>query len=87
MVNARRTGGMASIDREWQIKAAGLIKAEMARKNLSYRDLQARLAAMKIDDNEKNLSTKISRGRFTAAFLLQVMQAMGARVIRLADDD
>ena len=76
---------MAPIDRKWQLTAAGLLKSEMAKRNLGYRDLEARLRTLGVEDNEKNLSTKISRGRFTAAFFLQAMQAMGARVIRLDD--
>lgn len=38
------------------------------RRNIAYRELEARLRAMGINDNEKNLSTKISRGRFAASF-------------------
>ena len=75
------------IDDEWQGRAAAMLKAEMTRRNVSYRELETRLRAMGIEDNEKNLSTKISRGRFAAAFFLQCMAAIGCRTIRLDPDD
>ena len=73
-------------DREWCERVAGMLKAEMARRNVSYRELEARLREMGIEDNEKNLSTKISRGRFGAAFFFQCMAAIGCRTIHLDND-
>jgi hypothetical protein len=77
---------MSDVDKEWREKAAAMVKAEMARRSISYRQLQMRLQAMGIEDNEKNLSTKISRGRFAASFFFQVMAALGVRTIRLDED-
>jgi hypothetical protein len=77
---------MPDLDKHWQVKVAGMVKGEMARRNISYRELEERLRAMGIEDNEKNLSTKISRGRFTASFFAQCMIALGCRNIRLDDD-
>jgi hypothetical protein len=74
---------MADVDKEWRAKAATMVKAEMARRNIGYKELQARLAAMGIEDNEKNLSTKISRGRFAASFFLQCLAALGVHTVRL----
>lgn len=82
-----RDPGADEIDKEWQDKVAGMVKAEMARQNVSYRQLEARLRAMGIEDNEKNLSTKISRGRFSATFFFQCMRALGCRVLHLDDDN
>ena len=45
-------------DAEWQEKVAATLKAEMTRRNVGYRELQERLQALGIQDNEKNLSTK-----------------------------
>jgi hypothetical protein len=36
-----------------------------------------------VTETERNLNNKISRGGFTAAFLFQVMTAIGADEIRL----
>src|SRR5688500_15246320 len=78
---------MADIEKEWQDRVAAMLKAEMARRNVSYRELEARLREMGIEDNEKNLSTKISRGRFGAAFFFQCMSAIGCRTVRLDPDN
>jgi len=73
------------IDREWQDRAAAILKVEMTRRKIGYRELEARLRAMGVEDNEKNLSTKISRGRFSTAFFLQCMAAIGCKTIRLEE--
>jgi hypothetical protein len=64
-----------------------LLKAELTRRNVSYRELAERLRAIGVDDNERNISNKISRGGFTAAFFFQVMDAIGCRTIHLDADD
>jgi len=84
---AKREPGVPEREDEWQLKAAALLKAEMARRNIGYRELEERLKAIGIEDNEKNLSTKISRGRFATAFFLQCMAAIGSKTIRLDPDD
>jgi hypothetical protein len=63
-----------------------MLKAEMVRRNVSYRELEVRLRAMGIENNEKNLSTRISRGRFAASFFLQCMSALGCRTIRVEEE-
>lgn len=37
-----------------------------------------------VEENERNLTNKISRGGFTAAFLVQRLEAIGANEIRLS---
>lgn len=75
--------GMNDTEEEWQNRVSGMVKAEMARRNVTYRELEARLRAIGIDDNAKNLSTKISRGRFTATFFFQCMSVLGCRTLHL----
>jgi hypothetical protein len=69
--------------RDWQAKVKGLLKAELKRRNLSYADLAEKLKAVGVDDNERNISNKISRGTFTAVFFVQCMEAIGCHTIRL----
>ncbi|MCW5714548.1 MAG: hypothetical protein KIT43_08570 [Bauldia sp.] len=76
---------MASITRDWQSQVKGILKAELKRRNLSYADLAERLGALGVKDNERNISNKISRGTFSAAFLVQCLEAIGARTIHLDD--
>ena len=68
---------------DWEEKAKGVLRGEMARRGITYAQLSERLAAIGVEDNERNLRNKVSRGKFTAGFLLQVMTAIGAREIRL----
>jgi hypothetical protein len=71
--------------KDWQAKVKGLLKAELARRDLSYADLADRLSAIGIKDNERNISNKISRGTFTAIFFIQCMEAIGVKAIHLED--
>jgi hypothetical protein len=70
-------------DKEWQDRVKGLLKAELKRRNLSYRDLAEKLAAIGVSDTELNIKNKISRGGFTAVFLVQCLEAIGATTLRL----
>lgn len=71
--------------KDWHSVVKGLLKAELARRNLSYADLANRLAAIGINDNEANLKNKIGRGTFSAVFFFQCMEAIGCKTIHLED--
>lgn len=62
---------------EYEAKAKNLLKAELKRRGMTYGQLAERLAELGVQENERNLNNKISRGGFTAAFFLQAMTAMG----------
>jgi hypothetical protein len=68
---------------DWAALAKGLLKAELKRRSVSYSDLAARLGDMGIRETPENIANKISRGGFTAVFLLQCFEAVGAQVIHL----
>jgi hypothetical protein len=74
-------------DERAQERVKGILKAELARRDITYKDLAARLGAMGIKDNAPNLANKISRGTFTAAFFVQCLDAIECRVLRLREDD
>jgi len=69
--------------RDWAETAKAVLKAELKRRNVGYRELAEKLTAMGIPETERNIANKISRGGFTAAFLLQCLSAIGAHEIRL----
>ena len=46
-----------------------------------------KLAAIGIQETEPNLRNKVSRGGFTAVFLVQCLVAIGAHTLRLHDPD
>jgi len=68
---------------EWTLKAKNLLKGELKRKGVTYRQLTERLKAMGIHETEQNLNNKISRGGFTAGFLIQCLDAIGAKRIEI----
>ncbi|TVR11135.1 MAG: hypothetical protein EA385_01910 [Salinarimonadaceae bacterium] len=68
---------------DWEEKAKGLLRAEMARRGVTYAQLVERLEGIGVEENERNLRNKVSRGKFTAGFLLQVMVALGAKDMRI----
>ncbi len=72
-------------DEDWAEYAKNMLKAELKRRGMAYRDLAERLGQIGIDENERNLANKISRGGFTAAFFLQCMAAIGVQNLRLDD--
>lgn len=67
----------------WEDQASNLLKAELKRRGVSYAQLVERLKALGIAEDEKNVRNKLSRGKFTAAYLLQCLEAIGAQSLRL----
>jgi hypothetical protein len=70
---------------EWEAKAKGLLKGELKRRNVTYAQLVDRLAAIGVAESEPNIRNKLARGKFTAVFLLQCLEAIGASSVRLSD--
>ncbi|MGE0775149.1 MAG: DUF6471 domain-containing protein [Sphingomonadaceae bacterium] len=68
---------------DWEAKVKGLLKAELKRRNVSYAQLVEKLAAIGVVDSEPNIRNKLSRGKFTAVFLIQCLEAIGANELRL----
>ena len=64
-------------------RARGILRAEMARQNVTYAQLVEKLAALGVEENERNLRNKISRGKFTAAFLLDCLVALSVSKIEI----
>jgi len=73
------------MDTDWPARAKALLKAELKRRSVGYRELAERLTAMGSPDSERNIANKISRGGFTAAFLIQCLSAIGCDTLRITD--
>lgn len=63
---------------DWEAKVANILKAELKRKGVTY----AQLAEM-IGDKEPNVRNKLSRGKFSAAYMLQCFNAIDVEAIHL----
>ncbi len=72
-------------DTEWQNRVKNLLKAELKRRGVSYKQLAERLEAMGIHETERNINNKISRGGFTATFFIQCLVAIGCHTLHLED--
>ena len=68
---------------EYETRAKNLLKGELKRRGITYAGLAEKLATIGVVENERNLNNKISRGGFTAAFLLQCMTAIEATNLQL----
>ena len=70
-------------DKDWENRVKGMLKAELKRRDVTYAQLVGKLADIGVMDSEPNIRNKISRGKFTAVFLVQCLTAIGVESIRL----
>ena len=68
--------------RGWNEEVKTILKTELKRRKVTYNELAERLTAMGVEETERNIRTKISRGNFTAVFFLQCLAAIGSRNLR-----
>lgn len=71
---------------EWEAKVQAILKAELKRRGVTYAQLVEKLAAMGISETEPNLRNKLARGKFTAAFFVECLVAVGCQTVRLTDE-
>ena len=67
----------------WRAQVKCLLKGELKRRKITYFDLANRLSALGIEEDEKNIAKKVSRGSFTAIFLFQCLAAIDCEDLRL----
>ena len=72
-------------DAEWEARVKGLLKGELRRRNVTYAQLVEKLGAVGVVDSEPNIRNKLARGKFTAVFLVQCLEAIGCQSLRLSD--
>ena len=70
-------------DKEWAFRVKGILKAELKRRDIGYKELSEKLAAMGIHLTERSINSKISRGGFTAVFFVQCLAAIGCNTVRV----
>lgn len=69
--------------KEFEELVKNILKGELKRRGVTYAQLAEKLKKIGVHDTERNLNNKVSRGGFSAAFLLQCMLAIGAKEVRL----
>lgn len=68
---------------DWEKQAANLLKSELKRKGVTYAQLVEKLGAIGISEKEANVANKLSRGKFSAAFMLACLKAVGSSQLHL----
>jgi hypothetical protein len=68
---------------EWEARVKGILKAELKRRGVTYAQLVDKLGNIGVHETEPNVRNKLARGKFTAVFFLQCMEAVGATTLRL----
>jgi hypothetical protein len=74
---------MATKTPSWEERAKRFLKAELARADIGYRELAERLRKHGMKETEASIANKISRGTFSATFLLAALIAIEAEIVRL----
>jgi hypothetical protein len=72
---------------QWEARVQGILKAELKRRGVTYAQLVEKLAAIGVDETEPNIRNKLARGKFTAAFMVQCLDAVGCHTVRLDPND
>jgi hypothetical protein len=70
---------MSDTEIDWNGKAKRLLKSELVRRGISSEDLVSLLENIGVQETKASIDSKISRGTFSAAFLIQCLNAMGIR--------
>lgn len=70
---------------QYQDFTKNILKAELKRHGVSYRELADRLEKIGLHETERNLANKISRGGFSAVFFIECLDVVGCHTLRLSD--
>jgi len=69
----------------WDDKAKRLLKSELVKRGVSNTDLVLLLNAIGVEETKASIDSKISRGSFSATFLLQCLTVIGCHKIEIED--
>jgi len=73
-----------TLDDEWKDRVRGILKAELARRNVKQTELASMLEeAYGVKESPQSLSNKIRRGTFSAIFMFQILEVIGCERIEM----
>ena len=67
----------------WNDKAKRLLKSELVKRGVSTAELAFLLNSRGIEETKSSIDSKISRGTFSASFLLQCLTVIGCNRIEI----
>ena len=82
----RHKSSDAKSPQQWAVFAKGILKAELAKRDVSYPQLVELLKGLGVDETPENLANKINRGKFSGIFLVQCLEAIGCKTLRVSDE-
>jgi hypothetical protein len=68
---------------DWTRRARQILRAELTRDGVNYAELARRLQGLGVEETERSIPNKMSRGTFPFTFFLQCMQALGKKSVTL----
>jgi hypothetical protein len=69
----------------WDDKAKRLLKSEMVKRGYTNADLVGLLNEIGVEETKASIDSKISRGSFSATFLLQCLIVIGCHKLEIED--
>jgi hypothetical protein len=69
----------------WDDKAKRLLKSELVKRGITNADLVVLLNEIGVEETKASIDSKISRGSFSATFLLQCLTVIGCQKIEIED--
>ena len=69
----------------WDDKAKRLLKSELVKRGVSNTDLVLLLNEIGVEETKAGIDSKISRGSFSATFLLQCLIVIGCHKLEIED--
>jgi hypothetical protein len=74
------------LERKQQEERVGrYLKASLKQAGVTYEDLADRLKAFGFKETKASIASKLSRGSFSATFLIAVLRAIGKESVTLVD--
>ena len=70
---------------KWSTKAKRILKSELIKRGVTNTELASRLNAVGLSETKSSIDSKISRGKFSASFLLQCLEVVGCNKIDIED--
>ncbi len=64
---------------DWNDKVKRLLKSELVRRGITHEHLVVLLQDIGVDETKASIDSKISRGSFSAVFLIQCLIAIGCK--------
>jgi hypothetical protein len=74
-------------DVDWYMEARRVLRAELVRRDIAYKQLATMLQGIGVAETERSIANKLARGSFSFAFFLQSMKALGCATVEISLKD